>query len=147
MRTTGRKQGDNRETGHCRPPVAHRFQPGQSGNPAGRPKGRSVTAVLRKVIDANDGALAERLVRTLVDRALKGDFRAMREIWDRMEGKPTRTTEISGPSGGPIVSVQTSTGHIMADLVSLAEELGAPQHLLEQTAHIDAGAAIQADGD
>jgi hypothetical protein len=25
-------------TGNCRPPVEHRFKPGQSGNPAGRPK-------------------------------------------------------------------------------------------------------------
>jgi len=144
-----REQGKNRDkvVGYGKPPVAHRFTPGQSGNPAGRPKGRSVTAILRKVIDANDYELAERLVRTLVDRALKGDYRCMKEIWDRIDGKPTRTTEISGPSGGPIVSVQTSTGHIMADLVSLAEELGAPQHLLEQTAHNDTGAAIQADGD
>ncbi len=25
-------------TGHCHPPMAHRFKPGQSGNPAGRPR-------------------------------------------------------------------------------------------------------------
>ncbi len=25
-------------TGHCRPPIAYRFKPGQSGNPAGRPR-------------------------------------------------------------------------------------------------------------
>jgi len=33
------------------PPVATRWKPGQSGNPGGRPKGESITALLRRVLE------------------------------------------------------------------------------------------------
>ena len=36
--------------GYKRPPAAHRFKPGQSGNPAGRPKGRKKFATLLQEI-------------------------------------------------------------------------------------------------
>lgn len=99
MKLIDHEQGINSEVGFCRPPVESRFKPGRSGNPNGRPKGRSVTAILRQVIEANDGELAERLVRVLVDRALAGDFRCLKEILDRIDGKPaTIATNTEGPT-------------------------------------------------
>lgn len=64
-----------------------RFKPGVSGNPKGRPKGRSVTALVREIVDADDGELAEQLARKAIDMALAGDFRFFREILNRVDGK------------------------------------------------------------
>jgi len=44
----------------------HMWKPGQSGNPGGRPKGASLTNRLRKALDANDGKLAEIVVKVLL---------------------------------------------------------------------------------
>ncbi len=44
------------EVGYCRPPLATRFRPGQSGNPRGRPKG---SRNLRAVVKAVAGELVE----------------------------------------------------------------------------------------
>ena len=54
-----------------------KFQPGQSGNPAGRKKG-SVNRQLAMLREA-----AEKVLPLLVERALAGDFDAQRMIMDR----------------------------------------------------------------
>jgi hypothetical protein len=61
------------------------FRPGRSGNPAGRPKGQSITALLRAVLDKDDNAQA--LAEMIVAKALSGDIRFCRLIFDRTEGK------------------------------------------------------------
>ena len=64
----------------------HQFKPGQSGNPSGRPKGASLTAKLRKALNANDGKLADLVVRRLIVEAGKGKFNHVKEIFDRIDG-------------------------------------------------------------
>lgn len=46
--------------------------------------------------------LHERIVRAHVAKALEGDMPAVKELYDRVDGKVTDKTEISGPDGGPI---------------------------------------------
>jgi len=65
---------------------AHQFKPGKSGNPNGRPKGASLTAKLRKALNANDGKLADLVVRRLIVEAGKGKFNHVKEIFDRIDG-------------------------------------------------------------
>jgi len=76
------------------------FEPGQSGNPNGRPKGTGLSDRLREIIDKNDGEIADALVKAAVKAALKGDFRFWQEIINRVEGKVA--DQITGADGGPV---------------------------------------------
>lgn len=42
------------------------------------------------------------LANRCVEAAAEGDMQAMKEIGDRMDGKPKQQTEVSGPDGGDI---------------------------------------------
>ena len=68
------------------------FQPGQSGNPSGRPPG-SRSAVALAVEELLEGQ-AETLTERAIKMALEGDARAMRLCLDRVvplrRGKPVR---------------------------------------------------------
>lgn len=81
---------------------AHRFKPGQSGNPKGRPKGSSITPRLKRIVEENDGEIADALVKSAIKNALKGDFRFWNAIMERVEGKVADRIQHSGDDGGPI---------------------------------------------
>tara|TARA_A100001515_G_scaffold124058_1_gene108152 strand:+ start:204 stop:533 length:330 start_codon:yes stop_codon:yes gene_type:complete len=76
-----------------------RFQPGQSGNPGGRPKGMSIEAQLRKRL--SEGEAGEKIVESLITvalrQALNGDFRFWNSIIERVDGKVA--DRIAGPDG------------------------------------------------
>ena len=42
------------------------------------------------------------MIDTLVDQAIDGDMTAIREVFDRLEGKPKQVSEVSGPDGDAI---------------------------------------------
>lgn len=76
------------------------FKPGQSGNPAGRPR-NIIGDALRSRLDrlGDDGRpLAEHLAEALVQRALEGDIAAFKIIFDRVDGKVVAASQDdSGP--------------------------------------------------
>jgi hypothetical protein len=80
--------------GYRRPPSGCRYQPGQTGNPKGRPKGRkneaTITAeILNTKIKVRIGStvrsmtVLEAMLRGFADRALKGDTKTATFLLDR----------------------------------------------------------------
>ena len=71
--------------------VGRPFQPGQSGNPGGRPKERPVRNALKAIIEGDAKAIAKipadlaAIARTLIAKAKDGDMPAWKEFADRYE--------------------------------------------------------------
>lgn len=60
-------------------------------------------AVMRRMEEAEgQPQKIERLADKVVDMGLDGDVSALKEIGDRLDGKPVAQSQISGPDGGPI---------------------------------------------
>jgi hypothetical protein len=60
-------------------------------------------AIRKAINDVEDGQKKiVKLAEKLVSQALEGDITAMKEIGDRLEGKPQQRTEITGADGGPV---------------------------------------------
>ena len=84
-------RGDGRngyEVGYCKPPTHSQFQPGRSGNPAGRRKGlrnlaTDVKRMLATTVKVKEGgrtrtiSTQETALRVLREKALQGDQRAL----------------------------------------------------------------------
>jgi len=98
--------------GYKRPPEATRFRKGQSGNPAGRPKGTrnlkdDLADELRETILVREGEQTKKIskqrafLKSLMARALKGDTRAIATLLNtvlrvfNMEEPLTETRELS----------------------------------------------------
>jgi hypothetical protein len=82
---------DDYKVGYKKPPVETQFQPGQSGNRSGRPKGTVrindiVTAELNSLIPLTENGIdksvpkLEAVVKALVANAIKGDVKAAKEV-------------------------------------------------------------------
>ncbi len=79
-----------------------RFQPGESGNPSGRPKKKLVDHALETLLEETDSQKAIEIAKVLIQKALDGDTKAAQLVAERTEGKPNQKVEVSGPDGGPI---------------------------------------------
>jgi hypothetical protein len=82
-----------------------RFPKGQSGNKGGRPKGRSVSARIRELLEGKKlgetqmpkgKQVADILAYIIVREALKADHQFLSTLLDRTEGKVTEPIENSG---------------------------------------------------
>ena len=104
-----------------KPPIGqkkHRFQPGESGNPAGRrptgmtgPNFPTFAQLYEQELKAPwnpkefEGQVIPTkllLVRNRIKRAMKND-RSQDSIEDRMEGRAKQTTEIQGSGSRPLI--------------------------------------------
>ncbi len=71
------------------------WKAGQSGNPAGKTKGtKNRSTIVRQWLEAwatdgSDGQVVDQLVRAMVEKALKGDAAAFKELMDSAFGKVT----------------------------------------------------------
>ena len=83
---------DSSGSDHDPPATGGRWQPGRSGNPAGRPTGsRNSASLAIDALLADDG---EKIARKAVEMALAGDQVAMRLVMERVapvrRGRPVR---------------------------------------------------------
>jgi Family of unknown function (DUF5681) len=83
--------------GFGRPPLAHQFKPGQSGNPRGRPKGaKNEATILRELldrkIDVREGGrvrkitVLEAILLRFTEDALKGNTKTAAFLFNRYAG-------------------------------------------------------------
>lgn len=79
------------------------FKTGESGNPVGRPKKRTLSEELRARLeeeypDRPDATYGRMVAESLVDMAIKngGAIAAISEIFDRVEGRPRQSVELKG---------------------------------------------------
>jgi hypothetical protein len=110
-----------------------RFQAGQSGNPAGRPRGaRNRAGVLAEMLEEGEDA---RILRVVVEKALAGDAVAARFCADRLVSKPRgRPISLSLPEGATAADVLPlfeATLHAMATGEISPEEAAGVTHVLE----------------
>jgi hypothetical protein len=70
---------------------------GQSGNPLGRLSEKPFRDALRMVIAAagTDLKKLRRIAEALVEKAESGDLQAIKEVADRLDGKPALSAEIT----------------------------------------------------
>jgi hypothetical protein len=82
------------------------FKKGQSGNPNGRPKSalKDIKVVLQDLLgqEKNGAQLIDGLMTVVVNKALKGDLKAVEMLLGYTYGKATQRTEITGAEGEPI---------------------------------------------
>jgi hypothetical protein len=82
-----RRSSAHYRVGYGRPPKEHRFQPGESGNPKGRPKGaKNTSTLLRKILDSKIEvrtggtvrkiSVREAILTRFAEAALKGDTKS-----------------------------------------------------------------------
>jgi len=83
----------------------HRWKPGQSGNPGGRPRTAKLSEACRAKLaspiagDPESRSYAEAIADRLAQLALKGDIRAAQELADRAEGRPSQMAPLTEYSG------------------------------------------------
>jgi hypothetical protein len=83
------------------------FRPGNRANPDGRPKGRSLTAIVREALELTrfkgkrlpaGKTVADLVAEAILARALRGDPAVIRELWNRLEGRVTLPIDVAGES-------------------------------------------------
>jgi hypothetical protein len=83
------------------------FVKGQSGNPAGKPKGtRSFTTKVRealeKIAEGKDYTYEEAFIKSILKKGIiDGDSAIIRLIWNYLDGMPVQ--KIAGDSDSPLI--------------------------------------------
>lgn len=75
------------------------FQPGQSGNPSGYKREAKFRAALDRAIAQDDGKRLRGAAEKLLDLASAGESWAVKELADRLDGKPAQTVDVGNKDG------------------------------------------------
>ena len=72
------------------------------GNSNARKENRIWSETIRRVVAQNDSQKLRDLAEKLVSVAATGDVAALRELGDRLDGKPAQQVLMTGGDGGPL---------------------------------------------
>lgn len=111
------REGNNH--GRPLPPTERRWKKGVSGNPQGRPKKQdSLTNLLKEEIakicpaDREKRTWKELIVRATLQLAMKGNATALKEVWERLDGKTLQTEKLQlGGTDGKQVLIKVVYGN------------------------------------
>lgn len=99
--------------------VGHRFQPGQSGNPNGRPPRRLFDERLREALATKRGEKAKVLVEKLISKAATGNVAALKLVCERVGGKP-KAADTTASTGNETLTLE-QVRQRLAELLSRPE--------------------------
>lgn len=105
------------------PPIGRPFQPGQSGNPGGRPKG--FAGFRARLLENEDVAF-----EMLMARVAQGDMDALKLFFSYAYGKPAREVILKGADGGPVkvtYDLKRLTKEELAEWHAMAKKAAAEQ--------------------
>lgn len=72
------------------------------GNTYSSKSNRLLSETLNRVLIQQDGIRARTIAEALVSKAEDGDISAIKEVFDRTEGKAVARTELTGVDGSPL---------------------------------------------
>lgn len=85
------------------------FQPGESGNPSGKPKGtKNFTTLVRDMLkrvavlkegNPNNLTYEDVLADQVIKRAIQGNDRVLKILWEQMDGRPRQQIDLSAELG------------------------------------------------
>jgi len=100
------ENAENKQKKRRGAPPEYLFKPGQSGNPAGRPKGaknfttlfeKAVKEVAKKLeLGKDPDAVEVQIIQRAIKEALAGKYPFYRDIFDRIYGQPIKTIDLTG---------------------------------------------------
>ena len=88
-----------------------KFQPGQSGNPAGRPVGATsfttkVKEALEKIAEGKDYSYEEAFIKSILKKAIvDGDSSTQKLIWNYLDGMPRQNIGLDGGEEGKAIPI------------------------------------------
>lgn len=102
------------------------WKKGESGNPKGPPKTRPFTDALHMALAEECEIKKKRKLRliaeNLVDAAVEGEPWAIKEVMDRVDGKPAQTADISVTGDHTVTHVSESLPETTAWLADILRE-------------------------
>lgn len=109
---TGEKQEKKKGPGR----ELTQFKPGQSGNPKGKPRGlKSISTQLKEalreyakrkdgsplIVDGKEQTWQDALIMRIIEKAIvRGDFKTINMLIDRLEGKPSQSIKFKDETLG-----------------------------------------------
>lgn len=112
---------------------SHLWAPGQSGNPAGRPKGARHVALV--ALDAIGAEGAADVLRAVVEAAKGGDIRAaeivLSRVWPQRKGRPVALDLPVMTTAADVSAALAATAAAMAEGTLSPEESGAVAAVIE----------------
>lgn len=93
--------------------LAHRFKPGQSGNPKGRPIGsvNKYTQLARELLSSR----GEEIVEVVIAKALKGDVHCLKMCMDRIVPQQ-KAVEIKHTKGEEQIVINVSSSQQLQEM-------------------------------